>query len=605
MSIKIKEYLKKHLITRKNIQLTIFTIIMEIIMCIPVIVMLIVYNPQEPPYQPHNPTEDYFSVLHISDLHFSTTSDGSERKNLEDFCEMLPQIHPDVVVVTGDLTNQRNGSQVPVKNREEFIMYNETVTKCLELYQTRWYDMRGNHDADGSYGYNDTRNYINEILRGNTKDQRVNYIDVSKGNSVMRIISADVYAEAYLAKEGEGYMTTQDVDKMVEYVNENNTYNIIAAHKFGNRIRTDNRKALSDELAKRIKNIDSLTAYISGHLHQHEMTTYINGYHSSKVQPLRWRYFKQMIMKNHRMYGEQYLLGEIPIVPICPGDYTKDCQYTEVYVGYIVEKVKLITENGTTIELFTEDNHLWKSDQIVSDEKIKIEVVMNGTSITQSYELGKKYRSYHNIELTVRMDIMVVVISMLLLFNLLIRIIFGFIQRKFKKFEKIELFALYSNMKTYEFVIVLMLLIVFFGAPLLIGYNGFEHDGKQVLFAAGTFGAYIGDYQSLFYTYGFGNYLAFVVATWLCCWGICHHRQGHHIRGVIGMILMLCILIGYNGIFVGYYFSPMTFLFSPFTYLIILYIVYSIIDYIRQCNLLKQKKQASYDSLISNESEFY
>jgi predicted kinase len=114
----------------------------------------------------------------------------------------------------------------------------------------------------------------------------------------------------------------------------------------------------------------------------------------------------------------------------------------------------------------------------------------------------------------------------------------------------------------------------------------------------------VGAYDSLFYTYGFGNYLAFVFATWLCCWGISHHRHGHHMRGLIGILLLFCILIGYNAVYLSYYFSPSTFIMSPFTYLLVLYIIYSIVDYIRQWNIIKQKRQSSYDSLIETESEF-
>ena len=53
---------------------------------------------------------------------------------------------------------------LPKKYEEEYILYNETVTKCLEKYNTVWYDLFGNHDADAIYGRNDPRNYANKIM---------------------------------------------------------------------------------------------------------------------------------------------------------------------------------------------------------------------------------------------------------------------------------------------------------------------------------------------------------------------------------------------------------------------------------------------------------
>ena len=49
-----------------------------------------------------------------------------------------------------------------------------------------------------------------------------------------------------------------------------------------------------------------------------------------------------MVFKNGDVQMGEFKIGEIPIIPLCPGDGTYNCKYTEIYVGYNVTKVDVI-----------------------------------------------------------------------------------------------------------------------------------------------------------------------------------------------------------------------------------------------------------------------
>ena len=605
-----------NLIRKEPIQLFLSTFITLFIISIPLILSLLSSLPHAPPTLSHSPTDEYFNILHISDLHLSSINNKGQNENFEQFCEMISEIQPDAVIVTGDLANSRNDNQVPMKLAEDYDVYNSTVNKCLRNYKTVWYDMLGNHDIDGLYTHNDPRNIGKTFLRGNTGNEHVGYIDLKKEKSIMRVVSADVYGDIYLSYEGEGYLENKHIDKMVELIdsfnsNDNNKndknditkYTVIAAHKNGRRVYNEHHKSLSSELQKRSKDISKVTAYIFGHIHNNQMSSYGDGFLSTKVRALKNKVYKQMIFKNSQVYFEEYNVNEIPVVPICPGDSTNNCKYTEVFVGGKMKKVSIILPNKQIIQLNSVDNKIWKSETIIKERSFDVEIIpINNQKRIVHFDLGSKYKTFNDIQLEIDMWVIIVVSIVPIAFMILLRIICGYIQQKTHKFSKVALFVLYSKLTNKESIIFFILIIAFLFIPNSIGYQSFVHEGKQLLFFAGPFGAHVGDYSSFYTSPGFGFYGLYVVVLWLCAWTICHWRSKHYFHICYGLFMLVALFILYTFL-INHIVSPSAYFMSPITYLIVGFIIYPIVIIV--LDLLKKNKTPNgiEDELLIEEND--
>ena len=93
--------------------------------------------------------DDYFTFIHITDLHISKFVYPDIKDDLQEFFSTtLDTIQPRVVVASGDLTDAKDkdgvGSfQIP----EEWRVYRDLLTRNNVLKKTVYLDIRGNHDS--------------------------------------------------------------------------------------------------------------------------------------------------------------------------------------------------------------------------------------------------------------------------------------------------------------------------------------------------------------------------------------------------------------------------------------------------------------------------
>ncbi|XP_022333141.2 transmembrane protein 62-like [Crassostrea virginica] len=148
-----------------------FTISLMFVSCLCILIALIknIVNTEHAHLSPRNGNPIHFQggdenlwwFVQLTDIHISKF-DGSERpKDLINFCHHhLPKIAPELVIVTGDLTDakflNRRGS---MQYLEEWKRYEEVVTLCQKYNnEVKWFDLRGNHDAFNVPDLNDRQN---------------------------------------------------------------------------------------------------------------------------------------------------------------------------------------------------------------------------------------------------------------------------------------------------------------------------------------------------------------------------------------------------------------------------------------------------------------
>ncbi|XP_061162419.1 transmembrane protein 62-like [Saccostrea echinata] len=99
--------------------------------------------------------------VQLTDIHVSKFKDPKRPEDLIKFCRHhLPRIAPELIIVTGDLTdakyrNERGSAQFI----EEWKGYGEVVTLCQKYNNdVKWLDLRGNHDAFNVPDMDDRKN---------------------------------------------------------------------------------------------------------------------------------------------------------------------------------------------------------------------------------------------------------------------------------------------------------------------------------------------------------------------------------------------------------------------------------------------------------------
>ena len=86
----------------------------------------------------------------ISDIHLSKYLDPQRRPDFEEFSvHTLSIISPDVVMVTGDLTDAKGKIRhVSGQLEEEWISYENVLKKSKIAQKYTWIDVRGNHGIE-------------------------------------------------------------------------------------------------------------------------------------------------------------------------------------------------------------------------------------------------------------------------------------------------------------------------------------------------------------------------------------------------------------------------------------------------------------------------
>jgi len=83
----------------------------------------------------YNPNDDILNILQITDIHIST-SDNESLNNLEEMVNVINEIHPDILLVTGDL--------VDGATNQDYEKFNEIMSSVLPEIDVEY--IVGNHD---------------------------------------------------------------------------------------------------------------------------------------------------------------------------------------------------------------------------------------------------------------------------------------------------------------------------------------------------------------------------------------------------------------------------------------------------------------------------
>ncbi|KAF6777213.1 hypothetical protein AHF37_03418 [Paragonimus kellicotti] len=100
--------------------------------------------------------------VQVTDLHLSKYQDVSRMSDFRRFCiDVIPLLRPELVSVSGDLTDARSALHITsIQNPEEWIGYEEIVRRSGVLNYTNFFDLRGNHDMFGVVKANHTTDYF-------------------------------------------------------------------------------------------------------------------------------------------------------------------------------------------------------------------------------------------------------------------------------------------------------------------------------------------------------------------------------------------------------------------------------------------------------------
>uniref|UniRef100_A0A6G1SK64 Transmembrane protein 62 n=1 Tax=Aceria tosichella TaxID=561515 RepID=A0A6G1SK64_9ACAR len=137
--------------------------------------------------------------LQVTDLHISNRGNFDRQTDFIEFSRTYMDIvKPDVVLVTGDITDGRkpNTTFGTGPQLDEWLAYYDAITKTNAINKTKWIDIRGNHDNFNVYrpqdpnnlyrkysimGKNHSRNFCEFLEKGTGSDaKRYTFIGVDE-----------------------------------------------------------------------------------------------------------------------------------------------------------------------------------------------------------------------------------------------------------------------------------------------------------------------------------------------------------------------------------------------------------------------------------------
>ncbi|KAI7905451.1 Metallo-dependent phosphatase-like protein, partial [Cokeromyces recurvatus] len=164
-------------------------------------------------------SHNIFYFVHVTDLHLSRFRPKGHTFHFLHFIQsILPVVKPEFVIVTGDLTDAKDKKRVTSQQYiDEWDVYQTAIN---EKVNTKWYDIRGNHDCFNLPSWKSRVNYYS------THGKSADLVEQGKGIYTWQLNKPEVGNYQFVAidacpKRGPsrplnffGYLTSKTMDQL-------------------------------------------------------------------------------------------------------------------------------------------------------------------------------------------------------------------------------------------------------------------------------------------------------------------------------------------------------------------------------------------------------
>lgn len=182
--------------------------------------------------------EDLIWFIQVTDLHISSI-DPNREKDFKNFTEKyINIIKPDVVLITGDITDARtpNTTFGSGPRLDEWLAYSNAIKSSGSYGKTTWLDIRGNHDNFNVYRPKDSNTLFRQYsIQGKQYERNYMHIHEKNGKNYSFIGVDEVQTPGLkIPFNFIGLVDQQDITELKEFKKKsqlsNSQYNIWFAH---------------------------------------------------------------------------------------------------------------------------------------------------------------------------------------------------------------------------------------------------------------------------------------------------------------------------------------------------------------------------------------